>query len=126
MPVLEAEGAEGDPEYEPADAPPVLQPQPGHHKSADGTVWKEDPPVGQGGRRRAVNIFTGNPGLSAEARAAVSLLDCFELFLTQEICQTVIDWTNAFGVHVIQDWNNANPFAQQKIWPECDEVSYGG
>lgn len=59
----------------------------------DGTKWQKNPPR-TNVRTRNENIITASPGVKSHASYKKSLLDCFELFLSESIMYTILIHTN--------------------------------
>jgi len=71
---------------------------------------------------RQCNIVTGSPGPTHAAVAATTMYGVFNMFLDDEIVDTICTFTNAEASHVVQELNaNAAP-NRMRIWIDVDPV----
>jgi hypothetical protein len=79
-----------------------------------GRVWRSSvPPVT---RRRQCNIVTGSPGSTRATDIATTMYEVFNMFLDDEIVDTICTFTNAEASRVVQELNaNAAP-NRMRIW----------
>jgi len=85
-----------------------------------GRMWRSSvPPVT---RSRQCNIVTGSPGPTRTTDVATTMYEVFDMFLDDEIVDTICTFTNAEALRVVQELNaNAAP-NRMRIWIDVDPV----
>jgi hypothetical protein len=85
-----------------------------------GKVWRSSvPPLT---RSRQCNIVTGSPGPTRATDVATTMYEVFNMFLDDEIVDTIFTFTNAEASCVVQEMNaNAAP-NRMRIWIDVDPV----
>jgi len=73
-------------------------------------------------RSRQCNIITGSPGPTRTTDVATTMYEVFNMFLDDEIVDTIYNFTNAAASRVVQELNaNAAP-NRMRIWIDVDPV----
>ncbi|CAG5030460.1 unnamed protein product [Parnassius apollo] len=85
------------------------------YKGKDGTKWLKSPPSRPFIRTRAENIVTNPPGVRGEnAKNSKTPLDCFRLFITQQMLEGIVSFTN------IRIRANQHKFLRERDTKETD------
>ena len=70
-----------------------------HYKALSGRVWNDVPPPTS--RTRSANLFTASPGPSVDVH---NEKESMSQFITDEILNDIIKWTNKYGQKNCKDW----------------------
>jgi len=88
-------------------------------KAKDGTEWET---VAKRARRvQAANIITVPPGLTNKSCHITSKLDAFKCFVTPEIVDILVKYTNQKAQKWLAEWNAAHP-DKQCTWCNTDST----
>lgn len=86
----------------------------------DGTVWLKKP-LRQNVRTRAENIITQMPGVTQRAKSATSEVDCWNLFFSNDMLQTILAYTNSRIARRIASCQDLSKHTYMK---ECSMIEF--
>lgn len=76
--------------------------------------WRQTPPS-QRVRRRSHNIIRKLPGVIGRARECKSIIECWELFFSHDIMDSIVTYTNIFIAEIAQNYSDPHDCKPTKL-----------